>query len=298
MRRLIAGCVAGLLAVACTGDPTAGDVSTRRTPRASATPAEGYGRTRLVGRMTNPEITESSGLVASASRPGTFWTHNDSGGRPVLFCLRANGGSCGATSISGAGIFDWEDIARGPGPEPGVDYLYIGDIGDNTHVRDSIVVYRIPEPRNGDSAEAIKIVLTFPGGPRDAETLMVHPGTGDLYVISKGDTPVVYVARAPLSSPMAMEVVGKAPSPGFLPGPTGGDISPDGTRVVLSLYTGVQELVLPPGSPFDSIWRREPVGISVPPVAQREAITYSLDGRSILSTSEGPNAPIHRASRR
>ena len=298
MRRFIASCVAGLLTIACTGDPSPEDVSPTSSDRASVAPDEGYGPARLAGRMTNPDITESSGLAASASRPGTFWTHNDSGERPVIFCLRADGGSCGVVNISSAGIFDWEDMARGPGPAPGVDHLYIGDIGDNAHVRDSIVVYRIPEPRSTGVAEATEIVLTFPDGPHDAETLMAHPHTGDLYVISKGDAPVVYVARAPLSSRMVLEVAGKAPSPGFLPGPTGGDISPDGSRVVLSLYTGAQELVLPPGARFDSIWKQEPMDISLPAVAQREAIAYALDGRSIISTSEGPGGPVHRVSRR
>ena len=64
-----------------------------------------------------------------------------------------------------------------------------------------------------------------------------------------------------------------------------------------SLYTGAVEYVLPPGARFDSIWRTEPDGIDLPGVAKREAIAYTLDGRSIVTTSEGRNAPIHRATR-
>jgi len=33
-----------------------------------------------IGRITNPRITESSGVVASRQFPGVFWTHNDGGG--------------------------------------------------------------------------------------------------------------------------------------------------------------------------------------------------------------------------
>ena len=34
-------------------------------------------------------------------------------------------------NLTGAKMRDWEDIAVGPGPEPNVDYLYVGAIGDN-----------------------------------------------------------------------------------------------------------------------------------------------------------------------
>ena len=297
MKRSLAACAVLLLLVgACTDD--APERNARREPSADASSApEGYGPARLLGHIEDDAITESSGLVASSTMSGSYWTHNDSGGRPFIYCIESDGRSCGAFAVSGAGIFDWEDIARGPGPEAGTSYLYIGDIGDNTASRSSRVVYRIPEPRRGATAQATELVLTYPDGPHDAETLMVHPNTGDLYIVSKGSDPVVYVARAPLTSSMTMEVAGKAKVPGLLPGPTGGDISPDGRRVVLSLYTGAVEYVLPPGARFDSIWRTEPDGIDLPGVAEREAIAYTLDGRSIVTTSEGRNAPIHRATR-
>jgi hypothetical protein len=188
-------------------------------------------------------------------------------------------------------------MARGPGPETGTSYLYIGDIGDNTESRDSVVVYQVPEPSGETTAEAAELVLTYPDGPHDAETLMVHPDTGDLYIVSKGSDPVVYVARAPLTSSMTMEVAGKAKVSGLLPGPTGGDISSNGRRVVLSLYTGAVEYVLPPGARFDAIWRTNPDDVDLPAVAQREGIAYTLDGRSVVTTSEGRNPPVHRATR-
>ena len=295
MKRSLAACAVVLLvAGACTDD--APDPKARRDPTAPAAP-QGYGRARLLGNIEDDAITESSGLVASATMPGSFWTHNDSGGRPFIYCIEADGHSCGGYAVSGAGIFDWEDIARGPGPEAGTSYLYIGDMGDNTATRDSVVVYRVAEPSEGATDEADELVLRYPDGSHDAETLMVHPDTGDLYIVSKGSDPVVYVARAPLTPSMSMEVAGKAKVSGLLPGPTGGDISPDGRRVVLSLYTGAVEYVLPPGARFDAIWRTKPVDIDLPAVAQREAIAYTLDGRSIMTTSEGRNAPVHRATR-
>ena len=60
----------------------------------------------------------------------------------------------GRFEMEGVDMFDFEDIALGPGPEgpDGPDYIYIGDIGNNWdgHCRginaDDYVVYRIPEP--------------------------------------------------------------------------------------------------------------------------------------------------------
>ena len=300
MNKLLAVCVLLLVAGACTDDATAPDRDRRADPtgeKEGPVEPEGYGPARLVGHIEDTAITESSGLAASSTKPGSFWTHNDSGGRPFLFCIEGDGHSCGTVAVPGAGIFDWEDMARGPGPDSGVSYLYIGDIGDNTGTRESVVVYRVPEPADAIGQNATEIVLTYPDGPHDAETLMVHPRTGDLYIVSKGSDPIVYVARSPLSSSMTLEVAGRAKLPSLLPGPTGGDIAPNGKRVVLSLYTGAVEFVLEPGAAFDTIWRTTPTDIDLPAVAQREAIAYSLDGRSIVTTSEGNNSPIHRATR-
>ena len=54
--------------------------------------------------------------------------------------------------------FDWEDIAVGPGPEPGVSYVYIGDIGDNLRLRSTISLLRFPEPDLDNPPEAITVV--------------------------------------------------------------------------------------------------------------------------------------------
>jgi hypothetical protein len=39
---------------------------------------------RELCRLANREVEESSGVAASSANPGVLWTHNDSGGRPVL----------------------------------------------------------------------------------------------------------------------------------------------------------------------------------------------------------------------
>ena len=258
-----------------------------------------YGKIGRVGRIEDRAIQESSGLVAAADDPRAFWTHNDSGA-PRLFCLMDDGASCGSWSVTGAAVEDWEDIAAGPGPEPGRRYLYIGDIGDNGSARASISVYRFPEPQLGRQGSgtptepAETIVLRYPDGPHDAETLLIHPSSGDLFIITKETISGVYRVRAPfeVAGPITMKKIARLSIFGNFADRTGGAFSPDGTRIALSTYGGWYEFSLEPRSRLTSadmevIWARDPVTIGSAAGPQWEAIAYSLDGRSVFMTSEG-----------
>src|SRR5258708_2905483 len=44
-----------------------------------------YGPPQLLGQLQDSSITESSGIVASRTTPGLFWTHNDSGDGPFIY---------------------------------------------------------------------------------------------------------------------------------------------------------------------------------------------------------------------
>ena len=198
---------------------------------------------------------------------------------------------------------DWEDIAAGPGPQAGVPYLYIGDIGDNLRDQGRLVIYRVPEPKlaappaaSGETAPAEAIRLRYEDEPHDAETLMVHPTTGDIYVITK-DIPAAVYKASPGSSTLTRVTALQLGTPGHV---TGGDISPDGQRVILcTLATGV-ELALPdtPGVAFDEIWAQPPTAVTLPRRAQGEAIAYRLDGNAVITTSELSASPLHEVPRR
>ena len=201
-----------------------------------------------------------------------------------------------------------EDIAAGPGPEPGKSYLYIGDTGDNNDLRAEIVVYRVAEPTlTGSSssksspettapAEAIR--LRYPDGKHDAETLLVHPTSGNIYIVTKVaiSNPVVYEAAAPLGAGklITMRRLGDIRVPSLFGGVlTGGDISPDGTRVALCDYVQGYELVLAAGaSDFNDIWKQKMIGFDLGKRKQGEAIAYRLDGKALLATSEGKQPPL------
>jgi len=152
------------------------------------------------GVVDQDVVQEPSGLVASREHEGVYWTIGDSGAAPQLFAITASGEVLGAVTLSGASAIDWEDLALGPGPAEG-DYLYVGDIGDNfalafpESARANVAVIRLPEPDTeslGDNFELLldpdefdTLTLTYPDRPHNAETLMVHPTTGELVIVTK-----------------------------------------------------------------------------------------------------------------
>jgi len=253
-----------------------------------------------VGQIRSLLITEASGLVVSRSNPGVLWVHNDSGDGPFVYAINPTGDLLAVYTVTGAQARDWEDIALGPGPQSGVEYLYIGDIGDNAGQYPSIAVYRVQEPvvdpnargleAKTDPAEAIRMV--YPDRPRDAETLLVDPLTRDLYVISKRELfSRVYRAAYPQSTSQTTRLELVCLLPWGLA--TGGDVSPDGKKVVVrSMY-------------WASLWHRDPDQAlwqafqgktwSIPLAAepQGEAIGFDGSGQGYYTVSEGKNPPIY-----
>jgi hypothetical protein len=269
-------------------------------PLAAAGPAQ-------LATLEDRKVKESSGLVASRRSPGLFWTHNDSGDGPFVYAFDRGGRSRGTFRVEGANALDWEDIAAGPGPAQGQSYLYVADIGDNGRQREFVVVYRFPEPElpaaqaGGTAAHptqpAEAIRLKYPDGAHNAEALAVHPATGDLYVVTKGNASAdVYKLAAPFD-PKAVNTLTKVAT---LRGPdffgtlvTGADISPDGRRVAVCDYAQGYELTLPEGAKgFDEVWRQTPLAVSLGPRLQGESVAYRLDGAALLATSEKSPTPL------
>src|SRR5438046_1248526 len=92
---------------------------------------------RLLARLSDQRITESSGIARGDATKGVLWTHNDSGDGPYLFAIDMKGVTLARFEIPGAKNVDWEDIANGPG-ESGGPAIYVGDIGDNSRNRSDL----------------------------------------------------------------------------------------------------------------------------------------------------------------
>jgi len=239
------------------------------------------------------ELNEISGAAVSRSQPGVIWVHNDSGADPVVYALSREGAVLDRVALPELDARDWEDMAIGPGPSPGIDYLYLADIGDNQASRESVQVHRIPEPAAGteEAVGAQTLELTYPTGPVEAETLLVDPATGDLVIAGKelsGATTLFGVASTiDWSQPQEATLIGEIQL-GTFAAATGGDA--DDTRVLIRTYDEVfqwerlagdslAESLLSPGCRVASV--REPQG---------EAI--ALSGEGFFTLSEGIDQPI------
>jgi hypothetical protein len=288
-----------------------------RSEQKSATqPNENYGAPIKLGVLEDQSIDESSGIVASRTTPGMYWTHNDSGDGPFIYAFDDHGHNHGVWRVTGALANDWEDIASGPGPIAGTNYLYIGDIGDNSGTRYPIIIYRIPEPtitaaeeglkkKNAQPTETAEVLrLRYPDGHHNSEALMVHPVSGKIYLVTKvelGNARVYEADPAKVSDGLiTLTRVGELSVPTVFGGMiTGGSVSPDGLHVALCDYVQGYELVLPDkSSDFNLIWKQPLRPIALGKREQGEAIGYRLDGKALLATSEGRPTPLIQVERR
>jgi hypothetical protein len=270
---------------------------------------------RTIGKIKNGDVTEASGITVSKCQPNVFWTHNDSGDDAFIFAINSNGDNLGTWRVTNAQNYDWEDIAEFKDAS-GKCFIYIGEIGDNKLAREVHTVYRVAEPSvtqatanstqktAGATVPADAVSFKYADANHNAETLMVHPVTGDIYVLAKNrkgpsgvykieprfNTGVVQTATAIANIQVPSVPVGLL---------TGGDISSDGRRVVLCDYVDGYELTLPAGdNNFDDIWKQAPLRIDLGPRDTGEAVAYSLDGNTIFATTEGANAPIIEVQRK
>ncbi len=282
-----------------------------------------FGSHATVGSSETTTVPESSGVIASRYNPNISWTHNDSGTvytRVYAFRLNAAdkvagvGRHLGYVELPGASNVDWEDISAGPGRS-----IYIFDGGDNppcdlTGKR----IHRFIEPTVDPDGSPIAQPVAFdsirfeypdasdPALPADsnserydAECMMVHPRTGDIYVVTKRDTNNTYLARVyklPASaitwnSPQihvlqfVVDISSKVPSM-----TTAGDIHADGRRLVIRNYTTAYEFPLPTGQPFDAIFQQTPTSYTLwaELLSQGEGICYATFDGDIITTTESP----------
>jgi hypothetical protein len=254
------------------------------------------------GTVNSPLLVEISGVVPSRDHGGILWVHNDSGDSPRIYGITSTGASRGVYPLAGANAYDWEDIAIGPGPANGVDYLYVGDIGDNAGNRSEIQVYRVREPTpvtGGATLNGVeRLRLRYPDGARDAEAMMVDPQNGDLYIVSKtmtGESRVYRASGIVGAGPTTMQFVRQL-SLGASRQVTAGDISPNGQAVILRTYTRVHVFGRPSGQALSAAFGRTPCEPPAPSEGQGEAIAIDADNGGFVTISEGTNEPIFHAN--
>ena len=223
-------------------------------------------------RFSDPDIVESSGLVVQG---GLVVTTNDSGDSGRVFTVDVRTGSTVGVTTWPSDPEDVEALApAGPG------HVWVGDIGDNRAVRDSVEVLRVPFGRGDVAAGATAYELVYPDGPRDAEALVRHPLSGQLFVITKGIFGgTVYAAPLRLQADRPNPLVEVGEAPGLV---TDATFLPGGGGVVMRTYSQAYVADFPSWQPVTS-W-------TLPAQEQGEGVAVGPDG--LLLSTEGARSRV------
>ena len=269
------------------------------------------------GWLDAGKLDEASGLQASFSYPGDFFTHNDSG-KSSVFVIDTTGNDLGRFDIEPAKNKDWEDITTVPVGDG--HWIVAGDIGDNFAKREYITLYFAEEPTpdgngrySGEQLLQHRLDLTYPDGPRDCESMSYDPISKQILLLSKRDKPArlyaVDLETALNESEAELKFLGaiwafRPPTiadrvkwggrTDWISQPTGFDISGDGSEAAIISYRSLYHFRRQADEDWITALQRRPTEVVGPPAPQNEAVAYSLDGEYIYVTTEKLPAPIFR----
>lgn len=267
-----------------------------------------FGERRKHGRLQSRLIDESSGLTPSRVHTDCYWTHNDNGKVAGLFLVDREGNTLARMEIEPAPFRDWEDIA-GCTVE-GKHFLVLADVGDNgrRHKTCRIHVFEEPVfrlPAEGKSVAELKVETTtliefsYPEGPRDCEAIAVDVREQKIILISKRTSPdtdkdptTVHWIPLQLESTGEAVIATRMESEFQQPMVTGMDISTDGNLAVVRSYTSAWIYDRRNAESWAAAFNEPAARTLLPLQIQGEAVCFSLNGKSILLTSEGVRQPI------
>jgi hypothetical protein len=268
---------------------------------ASWAPAESVGRISAAG------LANLSGMAASWRNPGIIYVHNDRN-VPRFNALGPDGALVGRFDLQGANVLDLEDMAVSRcAPGAADSCIYLADIGNNVTARTEFPIYRAVEPIVSAAGAGTMVTLladrftfSYADGPHNAESLLVDPATGTVYVITKeaaGVRSSVYRLTSfdPGRTNTAVKVQ-ELPVPAADDQPaTASSAHPCAAAFLLRTGNRLYEFRAPAGGSFAQAFTVPPVSIPVGPDPQGEAVTYAPDGRATYTTGEGAAVPLHRS---
>jgi hypothetical protein len=270
------------------------------------------------GELHTKELREASGLAASVGNPDLLWVHNDGGDKARIFLIDKHANFLSTVWLADIKHRDWEDMAIGPGPEEGKNYVYVGDIGDNDAKHKYKFIYRLEEPvadwsKTPDTTVTnIKTIkFQMPDGSRDAESMMIDPVTRDIFIISKREQKVnLYRLPYPQSTTeeMTAELVlsklefnqfeekitseknGEKLTNGYHAAyynqVVSCDISPDGSEVLVKSYSSVYYWKREKNERIADVIKRIPFRLPYSPEPQGEAIAFDVKGAGYFTLNE------------
>jgi hypothetical protein len=255
-------------------------------PAAAEEPAGGADAPTVRCQVTDPRLTELSGLVDVGDRLLAI----ADGGDQVTVSVLDQACRIVDETVAPLDPYDPEDLGVGPDGT-----VWLADTGDNNATRATVALIAL---RPDGTTSLYR--LTYPDGPHDAEALLVAPD-GTPYVVTKEVLGASHVYRpaAPLSDagPVPLADVGTVTftltgTPGGPVGRagqllvTGGAVARDGSRIALRTYTDAYVWPLT-GADVPAALAGEPVRIALPPSPQGEAVSFTADGSALVVASEG-----------
>jgi len=234
---------------------------------------------QVLCELSDPRLTEISGITPSRLHAGVYWVHNDSGDAARLYGFNTKDCSVVAElTLKGVNARDFEGIASGV-DNKGRAVLWVGDIGDNLDSWEYVSIYRVREPTElgKKSVNAKQFRFTYDDRPHNAETILADPNSTQLWIVTKQlASGSIYKLPKKLSSSQIniAENIGRV---GGLV--TDGAVNPSGSGFVLRDYFDAQFFDGPP--PGNAVNK-----IALPAQFQGEAVTYSPNGSALIIASE------------
>ena len=239
----------------------------------------------VICELTDPRLTEISGMAPSQLHSGVLWVHNDSGDKARLYAVQlSNCAVVGELALRDVSARDFEGLAAGVDAQ-GRPVLWVGDIGDNRDSWSDVSIYRIREPKKlgKTSAQVQRYRFTYEDRPHNAETILADPDSQQLWIVTKQmASGSIYALPKKLrkSGINTAKKIGSAT--GLI---TDGAIKADGTTFVLRDYFDAQFFRGLPEGVVDE-------KIDLPGQPQGEAIAWLPGENAVVIASEGDNRLI------
>jgi hypothetical protein len=266
-------------------------------PKGGAVTADPWPKPGLLTNINVASLDEISGIEASKANKGFAWVFDDEQETPQVVLVSLTNGRQAASFTPNPGV----SAAPAGDPEAirlarSTNTLVLADTGDNdlnrpTSGANQPHLLALPEPKgagNKGSLPARRLPIAYPGGERvNVETLLIHPTTEQVYLVSKEATRARVFGYGTLSSMSTSNNVGTLVATMTLKNVSDGTHTWAGGFLLLRA-AGIQNTQVYSAT----TWRR--VGaINTPPMNKSEAIAVT-SSCAFITTSEGPTPPLYQ----
>ncbi|XP_071099313.1 uncharacterized protein [Haliotis cracherodii] len=238
----------------------------------------------------------ASGAMAASRRfPGLLYVVDSYDDTTVYIIDSKNGLNVGILRLSGVTNDDWEDMAVGPCDSGSADYcIYIQNDGDGAHQ-----YIKVPEPADPLSINTYDVpsadVVTYITDSPESRTIMVSPFR-DIFLIEYGlfveNTRVARLHKIETSGSLSFTViVGEFNFTSLSDGPVSGDISPDGSEMIIKTMDRMFYWHVTKGK-YGQALSTPPCELSYFIERRGETVTFDANGVSLYTLNKDSDRSI------